>query len=313
MATIATFRAMSGIKQTSSLEITSQRAQDITQAVSSKHPVKSNAPDASPTAVNVLPVSSYVTQAKPSVPGSASIVPNMPPFAAHWGIVIGIPRKEHKAFLFHLVLDEDEEGIRSVQFAGHLVGPGSKSIKRGEVKQVGETRFGLDELVRIGEEMIRAFGNYHLVFWNCQMFAKCYLRVITGSDASFDHWTTADVTNLFLCAFVISTPIASTSKLKEHRRRREFHGVGTEVANGRATTHGNGQGDTTERQVGDTEKIVDSEDYLFRASDEVIDLMKEAVRDEEMYKKLSEPLKDSPDKRGLIQRIKSLWQKVTRQ
>lgn len=190
MSTIETFKVMSGIEQTSSLEITPKRAQEIIETVSSNHPE-----DASPTVVNLLPVSSYVTQAKAGMPGAASIIPNMPPFAAHWGIVVGVPILERRtALLLHLVLEEDEEGRRSVHFLVNNVGLDSKSIKGGEVKHVGETRFDPTELIRIGEEMINAFGNYHVVFWNCQMFAKCYLRVITGSDAAFTQWTSADVT-----------------------------------------------------------------------------------------------------------------------
>jgi hypothetical protein len=300
MSTIETFRAMSGISQISSLEITPQRAQEIIETVSSNHPQ-----NASSTAVNLLPVSSYVTQAKPGMPGSASIVPNMPPFASHLGIVIGVPQIQLTALLLHLVLDEDEEDTRSVMLAANYVGLKSKSIKGGEVKQVGETRFSIPEIIRIGEEMISAFGNYHLVFWNCQVFAKCYLRVITSSDATFNHWTTADVTNLFLCAFVIPTPIVSSSKSNEQRRMRLLHGVGTQAANGQRETQA-AEGELEPEAEG----MVTDED-LFKASDEAIDLMKEAIADNETFKKLSSPVKDSSDKRGLIQGIKSLWQKVT--
>ena len=219
MSTIETFRVMSGIKQTSSLEITPERAEEIIQTVSSNH-----SEDASTTAVNLLPVSSYVTQAKPGMPGMASIIPNMPPLL-RTGVLSSVSLHiATTALLLHLVLEEDEEGRRSVHFLVNNVGLDSKSIRGGEVKQVGETRFDITELIRIGEEMISAFGNYHVVFWNCQMFAKCYLRVITGSDATFSHWTTADVTNLFLCAFVIPTPIASSSKSKEQRRMRLLQG-----------------------------------------------------------------------------------------
>ena len=59
----------------------------------------------------------------------------------------------------------------------------SREVRTG-VKQVGQTSFSVPELIRIGVDMIKAFGNHHIVFWNCQMFAKCYLRVIAGSDAA---------------------------------------------------------------------------------------------------------------------------------
>lgn len=132
------------------------------------------------------------------------------------------------AFLLHFVLKEDDQGQRSLRFRANSVDLESNSIQ-GDVKQVGETRFDLFEL-HIREEIISAFGNYHLVFWNCQMFAKCYLRVITGSDATFDHWTTADVTNLFLCVFVVSTPIASSLRFEQQRRMRQLHEPGTLAA-----------------------------------------------------------------------------------
>jgi hypothetical protein len=181
----------------------------------------------------------------------------------------------------------------------------SKAIQGAEVKQVGETRFDILELLTIGEEMINAFGNYHVVFWNCQMFAKCYLRVITGSDAAFDYWTTADVTNLFLCAFVISTPIASTSRSKEQRRMEQLREVGTQVA-------ARGQsGAVASDTHGEEHDGTVTEEELYRASDEAIDLMKEAIKDSELYKKLCPPIKDSSDKRGLIRSLKSLWQTIT--
>ena len=51
--------------------------------------------------------------------------------------------------------------------------------------------------------MIEAFGSYHRVFWNCQTFAICFLKVICEGRVSFDSWTAADVSNL------VTLPIAS--------------------------------------------------------------------------------------------------------
>ena len=291
MSTLDTFREMSGITQTSSLEITPARAQEIIQTVSSNY-----TEDTVSTPVNILPVSTYVTQAKTGTPGFANIAPNLPPFAVHWGIVVGQPTKERTAFLLHLVLEEDEDGNRAVEFSANNVGSESRSIKGGAVKQVGLTRFSLPELIRIGVEMIKAFGNYHIVFWNCQMFAKCYLCVITGSDAAFTQWTSADVTNLFLCAFVVPSPIASASKTKQQRRMRQLRQVGARASSGR-----------TDNQEERTEVM---EEDLFKASDEAIDLMKQAISDEETFEKVSSPVKDSSDKRGVIHGITSLWLKV---
>jgi hypothetical protein len=81
------------------------------------------------------------------------------------------------------------------------------------------TRFNTDQLLELGDAMIREFGSYHKLFWNCQTFAKCYLRVITGdSDAKFDDWTSANTSRLFLCAFLVGSPVATTSMVKENIR-----------------------------------------------------------------------------------------------
>ena len=272
----------------SPLEISPARAQEIIQIVSSNH-----TEDTVSTPVNILPVSTYVTQAKAGTPGSVNVAPKLPPFAAHWGIVVGEPTKERTAFLLHLVLEEDEDGNRAVEFSATNVGSESRSIKGSAVKQVGQTRFSVPELIRIGVEMIKAFGNYHLVFWNCQMFAKCYLCVITGSDAAFTQWTSAEITNLFLCAFLVPSTIASTSKAKEQRRMSRLREVGSRAAG---------------KQSEEGTEFTDED--LFKASDEAIDLMREAISDEEIFRKVSGPVKDSPDKHGVIHGIKSLWLKV---
>ena len=57
-------------------------------------------------------------------------------------------------------------------------------------------------------------------------------------------------------------------------------------------------------------QIVITEESLCKASDDVIDLMKQVWRDDEGLKKLSCPIKDSSDKLGLIRRIKLLILKV---
>ena len=61
------------------------------------------------------------------------------------------------------------------------------------------------------------------------MFAKCYLRVITGSEAAFAQWTSADVTNLFLCALVVPMPVASTSRIVEKGKMTRLDKVGKQA------------------------------------------------------------------------------------
>lgn len=287
MSTLDTFKKMTGINETFELEISPERAREIIQTVT-----LTVREDASATVVNLLPVSSYVSQGKPSAFSVANIVPSQPPFSAHWGIVVGVSALARTAMLLHLVLEEDEDGNRRIAFAMTNVGLESKAIKGAEVKEVGHTKFSVMELIRIGEEMIKTFGNHHLIFWNCQMFAKCYLRVITGSDAAFLHWTSADVTNLFLCAFVISAPISSTSKSKEQHRTKRLQRIGAEVA------------------MSQTGIEADREEDLFEASDRAIDVMKEATKDEEAFKELSRLVKDSSDKRGVIRNLRSFWSQI---
>jgi hypothetical protein len=71
--------------------------------------------------------------------------------------------------------------------------------------------------------MIQLFGSYHRVFWNCQIFANCYLRVITGNDAVvFPAMTSGDTANLVLCAFLVGAPIATTNRKWEIKRVKEL-------------------------------------------------------------------------------------------
>lgn len=167
--------------------------------------------------VSIAEVHTYVQQVHKSheSPWNPRVV--VPSFASHWGIVVG--SKDGTQFLYHLVLTEAGEPedpsskVRNdkIQFnAHHLFKPLSNT------KLVGTTSYGVEELLMVGKNMIKAFGNYHRVFWNCQTFAKCYLRVITGDHlADFDGWTAADTSRLFMCAFIVGAPIATTGRVKE--------------------------------------------------------------------------------------------------
>lgn len=204
MSTLDTFRKMGGIMRTSVLELNSKRGEEIVETISSHHKA-----EASHMRVTVMPVSTYVAQSKEENAGSVWVPPKQPPFASHWGIVVGDIDQRGKAWLFHLMLREDGKE-REVVFRTTDVDRNSGWIKGAAVKEIGETRFTVQQLRDMGYEMIDAFGDYHVVFWNCQMFAKCYLRVITGSEAAFNEWTSADATNLFLCSLIVPMPIAST-------------------------------------------------------------------------------------------------------
>jgi len=148
----------------------------------------------------------------------------VPAFASHWGIVVA--GEGGTQFLYHLILTEAGEGNDAdstvtndkIQFnAHHLTKPLSNT------KLVGTTSYGVEELLTVGKNMIKAFGNYHRVFWNCQTFAKCYLRVITGDHyADFDEWTAGDTSRLFMCAFIVGAPVATTGRLKERAKAEEL-------------------------------------------------------------------------------------------
>jgi len=47
--------------------------------------------------------------------------------------------------------------------------------------------------------------------------------VITGDHhAKFDHWTSADASRLFLCAFLVGAPAATTMTVKENVRTKQL-------------------------------------------------------------------------------------------
>lgn len=289
MSTIDTFRKMSGISQTSYLLVTPSRAQEIIDTVSTDHSTSA----ATSVPITLLLVSTYVNESKSVDSGFAYVHPKQPPFASHWGIVVD-DLAGGEAVLLHLVLQGDGKD-RKVRFEMRNVDETSKYIKGATVQPVGETKYQLKELLRIGNAMIRAFGNYHLIFWNCQLFAKCYLQVITGNNAVFTQWTSADVTNLFLCTLVVPMPIASTSKQRERNKAKDISDVGRLTAE-----LSKFRGNAEEREV--------TEEEVFRASDTVIDLMKASWVDDETLKRVSQPIKDSSDKVGLIGTIKGLIQ-----
>lgn len=295
MSTIDTFQEMSGITEPSCLTITAERAQEIIHMVSATAKLGSGGGTSPSTPVALLPVSTYVHGSKDPDFGSASVHPKRPPFASHWGIVVGDLLGGRPAFLFHLVLRWNGADHK-MEFASSKVNLESRQIVGASVKPVGETRYSILELSDIGDQMIKVFGNYHTVFWNCQTFAKCYLHIITESDAAFTQWTSADVTDLFLCALVVPMPIASTSRRRERHKMKHLVDVG--VATAQLAELGRIEG----------RKLTDEE--IFRASDAVIDLMMGAWSDDETLKGLSRPIKDSADKLGLMSTIKANIQKA---
>lgn len=289
MSTLNIFREMSGITETSILEITSERAQEIVQTVSAFCPQQSTS-----VPLSLVSVSTYVVEAKNPDAGSVYVSPKQPSFASHWGIVVGdMYHGIQVATLYHLVLKDDGDGHRRIRFEARNVEAGDISVKGAAVKTVGSTRYDHPYLIYIGNKMIEAFGNYHLIFWNCQMFAKCYLSVITDDVAVFDEWTSADVTNLFLCALVIPASIGSSNMSKQASKERQLKATGTRAA-------------TTMPLGVEIEQSNVSEEQLLKMSDQVIDKMIESWKDDETLKKFYS-IKDSSNKSGFVRRLWSMF------
>ena len=173
--------------------------------------------------IGLVPVHTYVHQAtKALIPGTSPCIA-VPAFASHWGIVVG--EGNHQK-LFHLVFVDDMDGdgsssaVENQKIRFHMWEPFKPPP---DIKHVGNTHYSIEELEALGDAMIHEFGSYHKVFWNCQAFAKCYLRVVTGDIAAkFDDWTSADTSRLFLCAFLVGAPFATTNKFRENSRSEKL-------------------------------------------------------------------------------------------
>ena len=189
--------------------------------------VKSTTPIPSGTRqnVSVARVNTYIYRTEMSkTSGNLRIV--FPTFASHWAVIVcevNFPGKHGMAY--HLTFRAAEAAqlrppagtSREVVFTTMPM----EDMPNG-MKEVGTTRFSHAERMNIGQAMIEAFGSYHRVFWNCQHFARLYLSVITEGCGGFDEWTLSQTSNLFLCAFVVTTPIATTNKKIETRKAEEI-------------------------------------------------------------------------------------------
>jgi hypothetical protein len=55
----------------------------------------------------------------------------------------------------------------------------------------------VNTLSDLGKALVDSFGDYHRVFWNCQIFAKIFLKKICStSDTDFLHLTSSEVIQL---------------------------------------------------------------------------------------------------------------------
>ena len=184
----------------------------------------------SPHTIRLAPVRTYIQDGKSFASG---VFPGVvaPAFASHWGVLVG-------RTLYHLVFqnsadaslalsDSSQEG-KPIKLACVLT---SKN-KISETPIIGETNYDHETLITVGEALIDAFGNYHRLFWNCQVFADCFLYLITNGKLFLKYccrywltdgrWTSADGSQLFLCAFLITLPVATTLRVKEDSRKRKL-------------------------------------------------------------------------------------------
>jgi hypothetical protein len=105
----------------------------------------------------------------------------VPAFATHWGIVVG-------NIMYHLTFRDTRD---AESHTGEFSGKGcpirftirivEDDITGGKI--VGETNYDAEQLISIGKALIDSFGSYHRLFWNCQVFAECFLYLITDGKS----------------------------------------------------------------------------------------------------------------------------------
>ena len=132
----------------------------------------------------------------------------VPKFASHWGVVCQFSAKSR--ILFHLLFDPNKDKV-SFDIMGwkdewtdkHAVTQiGKSSYDYPTIDEIGKNRHELSMLTHdVGKELTNAFelmGGYHLLFWNCQNFAKIFLQLICHVPPilNFQTWSSADVTRL---------------------------------------------------------------------------------------------------------------------
>ena len=175
--------------------------------------------------VSIGRVSTYIYRTEVSkADGNMRIV--FPTFASHWAVIVYDFKSDGEdGFAYHLTFHDPVAAqfsppantSRHVKFMATLL----EAMPEG-LKDVGKTRFDHSDRMKIGRAMIKAFGSYHRVFWNCQHFARLYLSVITDGIGAFDEWTLSQASNLFLCAFIITTPVVAKNMKIETRKARDI-------------------------------------------------------------------------------------------
>ena len=132
----------------------------------------------------------------------------VPHFASHWGVVCDFGRDSK--VLFHLLFNPN---TRKVIFDGTTW---KDEWSRHSITYIGRSCYdfprvnGIGTLstlkirsinYQIGTRLKKEFekvGDYHVIFWNCQLFTKLFLRLICQEpkEINFDMWSASDVTRL---------------------------------------------------------------------------------------------------------------------
>jgi hypothetical protein len=153
-----------------------------------------NGSHTSPAEVGFSAVSTLVCRGKGEISGIGYVVPT---FAVHWGVIV-------RETLFHLRYDSRNKAVQFDWRAWRTV----EGNPKHKVDVVGQTPYSTDELIEtgpcipqneadhLGKKLVEAFGDYQTLFWNCQTFAKVFLRVVCTPPVEPSHWTSADTTYL---------------------------------------------------------------------------------------------------------------------
>jgi hypothetical protein len=127
-------------------------------------------------AVRVAEVRTYVHNVKTLRTGTFSGMA-VPAFASHWGVMID-------STLYHLVFrNPNDAQLDFTDFArnGKPIKFYASTVEQDSVdsgKVIGHTIYEHRELMSIGNALIESFGSYHRLFWNCQVFADCFLTLV---------------------------------------------------------------------------------------------------------------------------------------
>jgi len=134
----------------------------------------------------------------------AKVVPGI---ASHWGVVleIGPPKGVSYRVLYHLIFNE--WWGPSTSDIHRKVALYSETVDTAFGAEVGTTQYSMEDAYEIGENLVKEFGSYHHVFWNCRLFMNCFLRILTKSDNDFDQYFPPEGSKIFVPAFHLSMDI----------------------------------------------------------------------------------------------------------